>query len=310
MRVLVVGAGATGGYFGGRLAEHGAEVRFLVRPARARLLRETGLLIRSPFGDATIRDGFLTARDLDGGYDLILIACKAFDLEQVMADIAPAVASHSLVLPLLNGLSHLDRLDAAYGAERVLGAVCYISSVIAPDGAIEHLNRAQDLIVGGRSAATDPQRLEAALTLLASGGFRLRRAPQVMQDMWEKFVFIATVAAITTLGRSAIGPILETGNGAAVALALRDECAATAAASGFPLRPKAVETTTRTITEAGSSFTASMLRDLKDRRPIEADAILGDMLRRAAAAAVPAPTLRAAYLPLETYMAGLTQTEP
>ena len=302
MRVLVVGAGATGGYFGGRLAEHGVDVRFLVRPARARLLRDNGLVIRSPLGDLTVRDRFIMAADLNPDYDLVLLACKAFDLDQVMADVEPAISSDSLLLPLLNGLGHLDRLDRWLGPERVLGALCYISSVVAADGAIDHLNRAHDLIVGARSDAGSPRRLDTALTLLASGGFRLRRSPRVLQDMWEKFVFIATVAATTTLARTAIGPILETKSGRAVALSIYEECAAVAAANGFTLRPKAVETTTRTITEVGSAFTASMLRDLLDHRRIEADAIIGDMLRRADAAALPAPSLRAAYLPLETYM--------
>ncbi len=298
MRTLVVGAGGTGGYFGGRMAEHGGEVRFLVRPARAARLAETGLVIRSRLGDAVIRDRFVTAAELDAPFDLVMLGCKAFDLEGAIGDIRPAMGPDTLLVPLLNGLAHLDRLDAAFGVDRVLGAVCYVSAAIAADGAIEQLNDAQDVIFGGRGAVA-ADRLEAVARALAVGRYRVRRSPAVRQEMWEKFVFIATIAAGTTLARGAIGPILATPSGAAVLTALFEESSAVAAADGHALRPKAIETTLRVIREQGSAFTASMLRDLLDGHRIESDAILGDLIRRADALGVPVPTLRAAALPLE-----------
>src|ERR1700722_4653430 len=121
MRILVLGAGAVGGYFGGRLAEAARDVTFLVRPARAALLAGPVLKGASLLGDFTVKPKTVTAERLDGPYDLLLLTTKHYDLDQAIEATRPAVGPQTAVLPLLNGLIHLDRLDAAFGAHAVLG---------------------------------------------------------------------------------------------------------------------------------------------------------------------------------------------
>jgi len=123
MRVLVVGAGAIGGYFGGRLLEAGRDVTFLVRPRRAAELARAGLVIESPNGDVTLPNPpTVQANALAEKFDVVLLSCKAFDLEDAMKSVAPAVGPQTSIIPLLNGMRHLDALEARFGANQVLGA--------------------------------------------------------------------------------------------------------------------------------------------------------------------------------------------
>ena len=141
MRVLILGAGGTGGYFGGRLFEAGCDVTFLVRPARAERLRTQGLVIKSPLGDARLAVPVIASDSLAADYDLVLLSCKAYDLADAVQTIAPAMQRPGVtLLPLLNGLAHFDVLDSAFGAQKVLGGLCHISATLNAAGEIEHLN--------------------------------------------------------------------------------------------------------------------------------------------------------------------------
>ena len=134
MRILVIGAGATGGYFGGRLLEAGRDVTFLVREKRAELLAKNGLNIKSPFGDFTKSNPpTLMATNIKQPFDFIILSCKAYDLDDAMASFAPAVGPDTAIIPFLNGMKHLDSLDARFGRERVLGGLCAIAATIRPD---------------------------------------------------------------------------------------------------------------------------------------------------------------------------------
>lgn len=302
MRILVLGAGATGGYFGGRLAAAGADVAFLVRPPRAERLAAEGLVVRSPHGDLRLPVTAVTADRPGGPYDVVVLSCKAYDLDAAIQALRPAVGAGTRVLPLLNGLCHLDALDAAFGAERVLGGVCHIAATLAPDGAIVHLNRTHALTFGSRDQAGDPVAVRLA-EAMDGAGFDARLTSAILQHMWEKFVMLTALAGITCLMRASVGAIVEAQDGEALTLELLDECAAVAAASGYAPRPDALERTRATLTERGSAFTASMLRDIERGGPIEADHIVGDMYARARALSVPSPLLRVAYCHLQAYEA-------
>src|SRR5689334_12024918 len=132
MRTLVVGAGATGGYFGGRLAQAGRDVTFLVRPGRAARLAERGLRIRSPDGETELRPRTVTAAD--GHYDLVLVAVKSYALETALTDLTPAVGPRTVVIPLLNGIRHIESLVRRFGADRAWGGVCMIHAMLDADG--------------------------------------------------------------------------------------------------------------------------------------------------------------------------------
>ncbi|QEH31986.1 2-dehydropantoate 2-reductase [Aquisphaera giovannonii] len=313
MRILVVGAGATGGYFGGRLLEAGRDVTFLVRPARAERLAATGLVIRSVHGDAALPSPpTVLAEDLGGRgpFDAVLLSCKAYDLDAAIEAFAPAVGARTVVLPMLNGMRHLDALDARFGVERVLGGACFISAALDDEGRILHRNDVHGLVYGARA---DGQRASVGAISAAMEGvrFNARASDDVLLDMWEKWAFLAALAGATCLMRASIGDIAAAG-GPDLPLALLDECVAIAASAGRPPREKYLAWARGILTAQGSPMTASMLGDVERGAPTEADHILGDLLRRApggpgAGASSP---LRTAYLALKAYEARRLRERP
>jgi 2-dehydropantoate 2-reductase len=302
MRILVVGAGAIGGYFGGRLLEAGRDVTFLVRPRRAEALATTGLAIRSRFGDVHLAAPPTVTEDaLRGAVDLVLLSSKAYDLESAMDSVAPAVGPRTAILPLLNGMRHLDVLAARFGAAAVLGGQCMISTALDAEGRILHLNDTHTLTFGEPDGSRSA-RAEAIVETFSDARFETRLSEAILQEMWEKWVFIATGAGITCLMRAAIGDIVAAG-AADLALALFEECAGIAAAQGFPPRAGFLERMRQTFTTPGSPITASMLRDIERGVPVEAEHILGDLLRRAETPAAERSPLRLAYVHVKAYEA-------
>jgi 2-dehydropantoate 2-reductase len=301
LRILVLGAGGIGGYYGGRMAAAGADVTFLVRPRRAAQLAENGLVLVSPLGDLKMPVKTVLRETAAPGYDAIILSCKAFDLEDAIESIRLA-APGALILPLLNGIRHLDTLDAAFGADAVLGGVAQIGITLDPDGTVRHLNSAQGFIYGERSPG-QAARCEALLPALASGGFGPRHSREIMQDMWEKVVFLCSIAAMTCMMRGKVGEIASTDEGAGLMLEMVAECAAVATAAGFAPRPQSQAFAQKALTDKASPNAASMMRDLLAGGKVEAEHIVGDMLARAKAAGQAAPLLRAAYTHLQVYQA-------
>jgi 2-dehydropantoate 2-reductase len=279
MRFLVVGAGATGGYFGGRLLEAGRDVTFLVRPARAERLAAAGLTIASPAGNVTLRSPpTVLAAELRAPFDAVILSCKAYDLGGAIESFAPAVGPDTAVVPLLNGMRHLDALDARFGADRVLGGSCFISAKLDEGGRIAHLSDIHRLTFGERAGGRSP-RVGAIAAAMAGAKFEAVASDHIVLVMWEKWVFLASLAGITCLTRSAVGDIVAAG-GADLAAALLDECRAIAAAVGYPPRPDSLKASLGRLTDPGSAVTASMLGDVEWRGRTEADHVLGDLLRR------------------------------
>ena len=301
MRILVVGAGAVGGYFGGRLLEADCNVTFLVRPKRAVQLAKNGLVIKSRFGDVTLKaPPTVQASELHRDFDLIVLSCKAYDLDAAIDSFAPAVGPGTAILPLLNGMRHLDLLDERFGSARVLGGQCLISAKLDDRGSILHLNDSHLLTFGEREGNRSP-RIDGIAAEIGKAKFELRASSVILLEMWEKWVFLATLAAITCLMRSAIGDI-EAAGGARLALDLLEECRSSAASAGFAPRAEFLERTRSTVTAPGSLLTASMLRDIEDGAPIEADHVLGDLVRRGDRVLSPDRSLlRLAYMHLKAY---------
>lgn len=301
MRILIVGAGATGGYFGGRLLESGRDVTFLVRPRRATALARDGLMIRSSTGDVTLpAPPTVLANELHDAYDLILLSCKAYDLESVMEDIAPAVGSHTTILPILNGMRHLDLLDARFGPQRVLGGQCVIAATLDAAGVIQHLNASHSLSFGERDG-TDSERIRAIAQAMNGAGFTPRASSTILQDMWDKWVFLATLAGITCLMRASVGDITAAPGGTEATLRLLDDCVEVATHAGHKPRPEVLQRTRQMLTEQGSTLTASMLRDLENGSTTEADHVIGNMLERAPGPPADTPMLQVAYAHLKAY---------
>ncbi len=306
MRILVLGAGGTGGYFGGRLAQAGVDVTFLVRKARAAQLDRDGLVIRSPLGDAQFPVAHVVAAELaelatGQPFDLVLLSCKAYDLHSSIDAIAPAVGEHTTVLPILNGLRHYATLDARFGAPRVLGGLCFISAMKGEGGEVLHLGKSASVTFGEREGTAPSARCEQLAAAFATAGVDHRYSPDIAQDLWIKFTFLTALAGATCLMRASIGTIVATEGGRAFIDALYDECVAVAAAAGQPIPVEAQDNARRMLTQAGSTVTASMLRDLESGQRIEGAHIVGDMRQRAHAAGLAAPMLDLAWVHLQAY---------
>lgn len=298
MRILVLGAGGTGGYFGGRLIEAGRDVSFLVRARRQAQLAADGLVVVSPLGD--IRRPVRTVTAADAAYDLVILSAKAYDLDAAIAAVAPAVGPDTLVLPLLNGLAHLDALDQAFGPARVLGGVVHISATLDPDGTVRHLNKLHRLIFGARDPAA-AERCAAVEAAFAGSAVDWRRSRDILQDLWEKWVFLAGLAAVTCTLRADIGTVVAARGGKELSLGVLDECRAVAVAEGRPPGEKFFAGTQRTLTEPGSPLLASMLRDIQRGGPTEGDHVIGDLLRRGLGHGLALPLLAVADTHLQAY---------
>ena len=301
MRMLVVGAGAIGGYFGGRMLEAGRDATFLVRPRRAAELASAGLVIKSPNGDVTLKNPTTVQADkLNETFDAVLLSCKAFDLDDAIRSFAPAVGPQTAIIPLLNGMLHLDVLDKKFGREHVLGGLCAIAVTLNEHREVVQLAPMQSLNFGERDGKLS-DRVRAIADMMASGKFGAVASENVIQEMWEKWVFLATLAASTSLMRAPVGSILASPGGKDFILGMLEECSAIAATAGHAPRPAFVDRTRGMLTTEGSQLTASMFRDIKAGAPVEADHVIGDLIARGEAAKIPMPRLRTAYTHLKAY---------
>jgi 2-dehydropantoate 2-reductase len=301
MRILVVGAGAIGGYFGGRLHQAGRDVTFLVRPKRASELASAGLVIKSPSGDVTLKNPPTVQADkLTEKFDVVLLSCKAFDLVDAITSFAPAVGPNTAIIPLLNGMDHLNALDTKFGAERVLGGLCAIAVTLNEAREVVQLAPMQSLNFGERDGKMS-ERVRAISEVFATGNFGAGASEHIMQDMWEKWAFLASLAASTSLMRTSVGNILAVAGGRDFLLGMLDETSAIAKSAGHEPTGAFFQRTRGLLTTEGSPLTASMFRDIKAGLPVEADHVIGDLVARADAAKIPVPKLRIAYTHLKAY---------
>jgi 2-dehydropantoate 2-reductase len=301
MRILVVGAGAIGGYYGGRLIEAGRDVTFLVRPRRAAELAEFGLCIRSPHGDVDLgTPRHLLPEAIEAPYDLILFTPKAYDLDGAIASTAPAVGPRTMIMPLLNGMRHIDALVAAFGPAAVLGGLCAIPATLESPGVVRHLAPLHSLTYGERDGGRSP-RTEAVAASFDGAGFDSLLSEHILLEMWEKWTLLASLAGLTCLMQTGVGDIMQAG-GEPVALALLDECAAIAAAAGHTPRPDALARMRGVLTDPTAPTTASMLRDMRRGAPVEVEHVIADLLRRRPPeAAPPVSVLQIALVRLLVY---------
>jgi len=303
MKILVVGAGAIGGYFGGRLLESGQDVTFLVRKARADALARNGLQIRSAQGDVDLPPPrTVQANTLNETFDLIIVSCKAYHLPQAIEDMAPAVGEQTAILPLLNGMRHLDMLDARFGADHVLGGQCVIPATLDAEGVVRHLGPTAGLSFGERDGSRSP-RVERIAEAMANARFDARLSTSILQDMWDKWVFLASLAGGTCMMRAPIGDIVAAPGGERAMLDLLEECRRIAEANKHAPKDAAMERSRGMLTAKGSSMSASMLRDLEQGSAVEADHVIGDLLARGDVAGLASPVLRLAYVHLKAYEA-------
>ncbi|GAA0389908.1 2-dehydropantoate 2-reductase [Acrocarpospora corrugata] len=299
MRTLVVGAGATGGYFGGRLVQAGRDVTFLVRSGRARVLRERGLRIVGLGETTTLNPRTILTGEITSPFDLILLSVKATGLRGAMEALAPAVGPRTLILPVLNGLRHIDDLAERFGERAVLGGVAKLSTTVDADGYFVRLADLQGLTYGARTAPT-PELAEAHRAL-SGAGFDSRLSDDILGEMWVKWVFIAATGAVTCLMRGTVGEVASVPGGVEFAEAVVAECAAIADAAGHAVPKEEFENTRDTVTAPGSAFSSSLYRDLVSGQAVEAEHIFGDLVLRARRLGVEVPLMDLVTLHLRVY---------
>ncbi len=309
-RILVLGAGGIGGYFGGRLAEARADVTFLVRAARQERLARDGLRIESPFGAAHIPVRTVRAETLEGPFDVVLIACKAYDLEAAIADVTPAVGPQTAVLPLLNGLAHLDRLNDVFGASRVLGGLAKIQAAVSEDGTIRQLNDWRFVVFGEQNGTLSPRVLALQAAFAGALGVEAEAVSDIRQRMWEKLVHLATAAAMTCLMRASVGDIVRTPDGARQFAELFDAVCAIAGHEGFAPGADFVRSYREVFSDPASAYETSMLRDIRQGRRIEGDHIVGYVRDKARRHGITSPELELAFTHLKAYEQWLARSSP
>jgi 2-dehydropantoate 2-reductase len=304
MRILVVGAGSVGGYFGGRLVQAGGDVTFLVRPKQAEQIQAQGLQILSPMhGDFTAHPKTTTGAEIKSPYDVILLSVKSYDLAAAIDDFAPAVAQQTVIIPVLNGMHHMDVLKQKFGEHAVLGGVCVVATERDSQGRIVQLADFQSLTYGELDGKKT-SRIEAVHRDFSGAGFDTAISGDILRDMWEKWVWLASVGAITCLLRGNIGEVVAVSGGAELCVSALRECAAIAGACGYPVSEKFLEEKRPLLTTPGSKLTSSMYRDLTNQARVEVDTILGDLVEHGRKHGVSTPIVQAAFVSLTIYQQG------
>lgn len=300
-KILVLGAGGIGGYFGGRLAESGADVTFLVREPRQKALQANGLRIESPFGDASLPVKTTTSAGLEPVFDAVILTCKAYDLDDAIATIAPGIATTGYVLPLLNGIAHIDILNARFGKDRVLGGSAKIQVTLTKDGVVRQLNDWRTITFGEQTGGLSDRVQTLASLFAATKGVETLAVDDVMQRMWEKIVHLATAASMTCLMRANVGEIVRTPEGEHIFLEQLRIAAEIAAANGHRPSDLFMENYRNTFSQRDSLYTTSILRDMERRGRTEVDHILGFMLAKAREADLDHKTLLLAYTHVKAF---------
>ena len=293
MKILIVGAGGIGGFFGAKLHQAGADITYLLREKRQKLIQQQGLVIETPKGGFTIHPKTVLADQLEPVYDLIILACKAFDLSNSLESISRA-SSKGIILPFLNGLTHLDTLDGQFGKDRVMGGVAHIAATISESGSVKQLTELSSLTIGPRTPQQQSLSQEF-FALCKKADFDSFYKENIEQVLWDKWVFLATLAGMTTICRGSIGDIAATPYGKDLSKRMFAECCSIAASCGYPIAENTQASSQEILTKEGSPFTASMLRDLLAGKRDEHQHILGDLIGFADLKSIDCPLLKIAY---------------
>jgi 2-dehydropantoate 2-reductase len=303
LKLLVLGAGGIGGYFGGRLAEVKAcDVTFLVRPKRREQLQRDGLVIESPHGNARFPVKTVVAEELKPGYDAVLFTCKAYDLDSAMDAIAPAMDGKAVVVPQLNGMAHLEALDKRFGKSQVMGGVAQINATLRKDGTVAHMDSLSRIVFGERDGK-ETARARALADAFAKTNVRWDLSPQIEQEMWEKIVFLSALAAATCLFRANVGEIMAAPGGREAMERLIDGNIEIATREGHAPRAQSIDFAKKRLMDPEGNWSASMMRDMEAGNRVESDHIVGWMLERARKHGVDDTVLSMAFTHLKAYEA-------
>ena len=303
MKTVIFGTGAVGGYYGGRLAHAGQDITFIARGEHLTAIRETGLRVDSIQGDFLVQPAKATDDPGSiGTADLVVIAVKAWQLDDVIEQMRPLVGEQTIILPLLNGMEHMDKLLSAFDRKNILGGLCRISAHVAAPGYIRHVG-VQPYIAFGELDNTRSKRVETIYKMFSAIDDILVEVPaDIHVTMWEKFIFISGTSGVGAYTRQPIGEYRIIPEARQMLIDAMNETAAVARARGVRVPASTVDDTMKRIDKLPHAMLASMQKDMMEGRPSELNEQTGAVIRMGKAAGVPTPThekLYAALLPLE-----------
>ncbi len=304
MNVVVIGAGAVGGFFGAKLARSGASVTFLVRNQRLQQIRSQGLRIRSGNEEfAVFPTVTTTVSDIEAP-ELALLAVKNYHLTSVLPNLQTLVHQGAVILPLLNGIGHIERLVQEFGKEHVMGGACYIESTLESDGTIIHSSSMQDIVYGwlGEPDTGMAERLQHQFV---RASISARRSSDILAEMWVKYVFLACLSGITAVLRDSIGVAIEDEITWSFLETMVQEAAAIAQAQHPQVPPTLVEDVLKRFKSVPPTMTSSLQRDLQQGKPLEVESLQGDLIRMGNEMGAQIPNLNAVYSLLHPYRDGI-----
>lgn len=300
MRILVLGAGGVGGFFGGRLVEKGEDVTFLVRSKRKKQLEERGLVIRSINGDFSFQPKLITKEDRTAPFDVILFSTKAYHLNEAIQDLKPFVGESTVIIPLLNGIAHLSLLQKEFGEEKVIGGLCFIETTLNDEGEIVQTSAANRLVFG-EMKSQHAEKIKHISKAFAGTKSSFVLSENITQDMWHKYLFITVMSGVTTLMRAPIGPIRESEGGRDFIQNLFEECMQIMRCIGAPIKDNIVQEHMKTMDKISYNMKSSMQRDMEKGSSIEGAHLQGYLLDVAKQFSIEAPLLGAVYQNLKVY---------
>ncbi|WP_017381115.1 ketopantoate reductase family protein [Paenisporosarcina sp. TG-14] len=300
MKILVVGAGAIGGYFGGRLLEKGEDVTFLVRENRKKQLEDTGLKIESVNGNIELSPRLLLAGETEEKFDVIMISTKSYQLTAAIDDIRLHLRDDGIILPLLNGISHMDELVEAFGEDMVIGGLCFIESTLNEFGTIVQTSPIHQLVYGERTGERSP-RIERLKYVFEDSKAEFVLSDDINQDMWHKYLFITTMSGITSLMESSIGPIRKLESGQRIISALLNEIVLIMKKINAPIKDDIADIQLKRMNGLNEGMKSSMQRDMEKSLPIEVEHLQGYLLEIAKNHNLAVPILETIYTKLTLY---------
>ncbi len=320
MKIVVMGAGGVGGYFGARLAADGQNVTFIARGAHLKAMRENGLRVESPLGDLHLPQVSATddvAAALKDGADVVMVCVKLWDIEAVGESLAPVLPPQTTVIPFENGVDAPQQLAAILGKERVMGGAAHISARIAKPGVISHNGKLAKIFFGelggklggetGGEAGENPVArafATAFATVCESAGVAARLSGNIERVMWEKFIFLVAFSGMTAMRRKPIGPLRDNPQDWALFLAAMGEAAALAEARGVIFREDPVAAWLPRMEAMPDSYQASMLEDLEHGGRLELAWLSGAVVRLGAETGIDTPANSAIVAALTPFADG------
>jgi len=303
MRVLVVGAGGVGGFFGARLVRAGVAVTFLARGAHLAAMQRSGLRVRSTADGEWVVPVDAVA-DVAGRppADVVLFCVKSFDTETAAAAIRPAVGPTTAVVSLQNGVDNEDRLDRALGPGHAVGGVAYVFAGIEAPGVIAH--RLLGRVVVGELDGRPSPRLDALREALTTAGVPAEVVPDIRRTLWQKYLLITAQAGMTALARAPIGVVRAVPETWRMYRAIVEELAALARAEGVTLPADVVDAVVKSAEGLAPEARSSLFDDLEQGRRLELEALHGHAVRLGERHGVPTPMVSAVYAALKPHAAG------